>query len=269
MVLQVAQRGWLAATPPAKGLGGHDRVAIHQTQGNLRIAADLHDMGWRVSKNTVAQLLGEQNLVARRRRRRRGSTKPDKSARKAPDRLRRNFTPPAAPNVAWVGDLTEIPTDEGKLQLAAVLDLHSRRVPGFAMGIHHDAALARAALCMAIAVRGGAVAGVIFHTDQGGEYTGEIFTAACRSAGVTQSMGRAGSCFDCAAAESFFSTVEWELFRITPLATKQAARREVAWFIDWYNRVRRHSSCEMNPPIAYEAILAATAADAVDEEQAA
>jgi transposase InsO family protein len=67
--------------------------------------------------------------------------------------------------VAWVGDLTEIPTDEGKLHLASVVDLHSRRVPGFAMDIHHDAALARAALCMAIAVRGGSVAGVIFHTD--------------------------------------------------------------------------------------------------------
>jgi len=107
--------------------------------------------------------------VARRERRRHGTTKPDKSARKAPDLLRRDFSPREAPNVAWVGDLTEIPTDEGKLQLASIIDLHSRRVPGFAMDIHHDAALARGALCMAIAVRGGSVAGVIFHTDQGGE----------------------------------------------------------------------------------------------------
>ena len=96
----------------------------------------------------------------------------------------------------WCGDLTEIPTDEGKLQLAAVLDLHSRRCVGFAMGIHHDAELARAALCVAIAVRGGAVAGVLFHTDQGGEYTGNLFVEACRSAGVTQSMGRTGSALD-------------------------------------------------------------------------
>src|SRR5439155_1184567 len=144
---------------------------------------------------------------------RRGSTKADKSARKAPDLLRRDFTPREAPNVAWVGDLTEIPTDEGKLHLASIIDLHSRRIPGFAMGIHHDAALARAALCMAIAVRGGPVAGVIFHTDQGGEYTGDIFARACRSAGVTQSMGRTGSALDNAAAESFNSTLEWELLR--------------------------------------------------------
>ena len=88
------------------------------------------------------------------------------------------------------GDLSEIPTDEGKLQLAAVLDLHSRRGVGFAMGLHHDAELTRAALCVAIAIRGGAVAGVLFHTDQGGEYTGNLFVEACRSAGVTQSTGR-------------------------------------------------------------------------------
>ena len=77
-----------------------------------------------------------------------------------------------------------------------MLDLHSRRCVGFAMGPHHDAELARAALCVAIAVRGGAVAGVLFHTDQGSEYTAKLFVEACRSAGVTQSMGRTGSALD-------------------------------------------------------------------------
>ncbi|CCK62595.1 Integrase, catalytic region (modular protein) [Mycobacterium canettii CIPT 140070017] len=186
-----------------------------RTYGSPRITADLRDMGWRVSVNTVAALMREQGLVARRKRRRHGTTKPDKSARKAPDLLGRDFSPRDHPNLAWVGDLTEIPTDEGKLHLASVIDLHSRRVPGFAMGVHHDAALARAALCMAIAVRGGSVAGVIFHTDQGGEYTGELFASACRSARVTQSMGRTGSALDNAAAESFNSTLEWELLRTT------------------------------------------------------
>ena len=118
-----------------------------QTYGSPRVTADLQDMGWQVSPNTVAALMREQDLVARRKRRRHGTTKPDKSARKAPDLLRRDFSPREAPNVAWVGDLTEIPADEGKLQLASIIDLHSRRVPGFAMDIHHDAALARAALC--------------------------------------------------------------------------------------------------------------------------
>ena len=84
--------------------------------------------------------------------------------------MKRDLTPPPRPDVRWCGDLTEIPTGEGKFHLAAILDLHSRRCVGFAMDAHHDTALARAALCMAIAIRGGSVAGVVFHTDQGGEY---------------------------------------------------------------------------------------------------
>src|SRR6202008_4841726 len=115
------------------------------TYGSPRITADLCAMGWRVSPNTVAALMREQDLVARRKRRRRGSTKPDKSARKAPDLLRRDFAPRAQPNVAWVGDLTEIPTDEGKLQLASIIDLHSRRGTGIGIDIPPDAAGAGAA----------------------------------------------------------------------------------------------------------------------------
>jgi transposase InsO family protein len=110
--------------------------------------------------------------------------------------------------VRWCGDLTEIPTGEGVLYLATVLDLHSRRCVGFALGEHHDAELARAALCVAIAVRGGSVAGVLFHTDQGGEYTGELFAHACRHAGVTQSMGRTGSALDNAPHCSWSSDCE-------------------------------------------------------------
>jgi len=137
----------------------------HGSYGSPRITADLRDLGWRVSRDTVAKLMAEQDLVARRKRGRRSLTKADRSARKAPDSLGRDFTPPNRPDVRWCGDLTEIPNDEGKFYLAATLDLHSRRCVGFAMGAHHDAELARAALCMAIAVRGGSVAGVVFHTD--------------------------------------------------------------------------------------------------------
>jgi transposase InsO family protein len=224
----------------------------NDTYGSPRITADLRALGWRVSVNTVAKLMAEQGLVARRKRRRRGSTKPDKSARKAPDTLRRDFSPPSQPDVRWCGDLTEIPTDEGKLQLAAVLDLHSRRCVGFAMGIHHDAELARAALCVAIAVRGGAVAGVLFHTDQGGEYTGNLFVEACRSAGVTQSMGRTGSALDNAVSESFNSTLEFELLSRRHFLTREQARRAVAAFIDEYNTDRRHSTNGMLSPVDYE-----------------
>ena len=143
-----------------------------------------------------------------------------------------------------------MPTDEGKLYLATVEDLASKRIVGFGLSEHHDAELATGALKMAVTVRGGDVAGTIFHSDRGSEYTAELFESACSTLAVTQSMGRAGSCFDNAAAESWFSTLEWELFRKRRFETKQDARREVAWFIDWYNRVRRHSSCEMKPPLS-------------------
>jgi putative transposase len=222
------------------------------TYGSPRITADLRELGWRVSKNTVAALMAEQHLVARPKRRRRSLTRPDASAGKAPDLLQRDFSPPAAPDLAWVGDLTEVPNDEGRLYLASVLDLHARRVVGFALGEHHDAALAKAALCMAIAIRGGDVAGVIFHTDQGGEYTGKLFAAACARAGVTQSMGRTGSALDNAAAESFNSTLQFELFDRHHFHTRAQARRAAASWIDAYNRTRRHSTCGMLAPIAYE-----------------
>jgi transposase InsO family protein len=229
------------------------------TYGSPRITADLREAGWQVSKNTVATLMAEQGLVARRKRRRRSTTRADKSARKAPDALKRDFAPPGQPNLRWCGDLTEIPTDEGKLYLAAVLDLHSRRCVGFALGAHHDAELARAALCMAIAIRGGDVTGVIFHTDQGSEYTAGLFATACASAKVTQSMGRTGSALDNAVSESFNSTLEFELRRLHQFDTHQQARRGVSAFIDRYNRVRRHSTCQMLSPIDYEHAAAAQA----------
>ncbi len=224
----------------------------HGSYGSPRITRDLRDMGWRVSQNTVARLMAEQHLVARPKRRRRSTTRPDKSARKAPDLLQRDFTPPQRPDVRWCGDLTEIPCDEGKFYLAAVLDLHSRRCVGFAMEPHHAARLARAALCVAIAVRGGAVDGVVFHTDQGGEYTGELFAAACRSAGVTQSMGRTGSALDNAVAESFNSTIEFELLRDQRFGTREQARHAIAAWIDEYNTVRRHSTDGMLSPVEFE-----------------
>jgi putative transposase len=223
------------------------------TYGSPRITDELRAMGWKVSVNTIAAIMAEQHLVARARRRRRGLTRADKSARKAPDLLRRNFTPPARPDVAWVGDLTEIPNYEGPFYLASVLDLHSRRAVGYAMDAHHDAQLATAALQVAIAVRGGDVAGVIFHSDQGGEYTGDLFAAACARAGVRQSMGRTGSALDNAVAESFNSTLEFELLAHNHFRTRAQARAAVAAWLEEYNTIRRHSTAGRLPPAVYEA----------------
>jgi transposase InsO family protein len=226
------------------------------TYGSPRVFEDLVEAGWRVSKKSVAASMARQGLAGRcPKRKRRSLTRPDKAAAPIPDLVKRDFAAGVI-NQRWCGDLTEIPTDEGKLYLATILDLASRRLPGFAIGEHHDALLAKAALCMAAAVRGGQVAGVVFHSDKGGEYVGDVFTEACTALGAVQSMGRVGSALDNAAAESFNSTLEWELLSRRQFATKDQARRDVAAFIDAYNHQRRHSTCEMLPPVAYEQMLA-------------
>jgi putative transposase len=121
----------------------------------------------------------------------------------------------------------------------------------------------------AAAVRGGDVAGVIFHSDDGSEHSAGLFEAACQRLGVSQSMGRVGSCFENAASESFHSTLEFELLRKHHFATRADARMAVAAYIDRSDRTRRHSSCEMRSPVDYEAILATGAAGTVNGEEAA
>jgi putative transposase len=224
--------------------------------GSPRITADLKDAGWRVSQNTVAQLMAEQHLAARRKRKRKATTRPGKSRWRAPDLVKRDF-PAAQINRKWYGDGTEIPTDEGKLHLASVLDMGSRRVLGFALREHHDAQLAYGALAMAVAVRGGQVPGVILHTDQGSEYTAKTFRQACQRLSVRQSMGRPGSALDNAVIEAWHSTLEFELRRLQHFATRAQARAGVAAWIEEYNTIRRHSALGMMSPVQYEQALAA------------
>jgi putative transposase len=222
--------------------------------GSPRLHADLRDAGWTVSEKTVADSMRRQGLVARRIKRRNGLTRSDKTAPKFPDLLRRDFTA-QRPNSRWVGDMTEIPTAAGKLYLATVIDLYSRRLLGAATGLHPDAELACSAIEMAVAARGGAkqIAGVIFHTDRGSTYTAARFTALCRRLGIRQSMGRVGSCFDNAAAEAFFSSLEWEvLSRHEFASTAQARASVIDWCYGFYNHQRRHSAAAGLSPINYE-----------------
>ena len=152
------------------------------TYGSPRVWEDLVEAGWKVSVNTVAASMARQGLQGRSpKRKRRCLTRPDKAAEPIPDLVNRDFNAERI-DQRWCGDLTEIPTDEGKLYLATVLDLASRRLPGFAMSDHHDSTVAKAALCMAATVRGGDVDGVMFHTDKGGEYVGDLFARACDGA---------------------------------------------------------------------------------------
>src|SRR6516165_4706590 len=228
-------------------------------RGSPMITADLRDLGWRVSKNTVAAVMAEMGLAARRKKRRKGTTRPGKGRWRAPDLVKRDF-PAAAINVKWYGDGTDIDTDEGKLYLDSVLDVGSRRVLGFALGEHHDADLAYGALAMAVAVRGGQVPGVIFHTDQGSEYTAALLRQACQRLSIAQSMGRPGSALDNAVIESWHSTLEFELRSVEHFATKAAARARVSTWIEDYNQNRRHSALGMMSPAGYEQALQEQAA---------
>ncbi len=224
------------------------------TYGSPRITADLREAGWQVSENTVAALMREQGLAARRKKKRRSTTRPGKGRWRAADLIKRDF-PADKLNTKWYGDGTEIKTSEGKLYLASVMDMASRRVLGFAVGEHHDAQLAYSALVMAVAVRGGQVAGVIMHTDRGSEYTAGLVRQACTRLSISQSMGRPGSALDNAVIESWHSTLEFELRAVEHFTTRAAARTRVSAWIEDYNTRRPHSALSMRTPVRYEQLL--------------
>ncbi|WP_405541098.1 IS3 family transposase [Streptomyces phaeochromogenes] len=221
------------------------------TYGSPKIWIRLVRQGWRVSVNTIARIMAGLGLVARKVCRRRGLTRPGRRPA-APDFVRRDFTA-EAPDLVWCGDMTEIETGEGKLYLATVIDLFSRRLLGYAMGARLDAELVVAALHMAAATRGGDVRGVIFHTDRGSEYGSRRFRRACHRLGVFQSMGRVGSCFDNAVSEAFNSVLKVEYVHRHAFATRTEARIRIAtWITDFYNSRRLHSVCGFKSPIDYE-----------------
>ena len=231
--------------------------AVHEGKyGSPRITADLREAGWRVSENTVAAVMREQHLAARRKKTRKGTTRPGKGRWRAPDLVKRDFAA-AQINTRWYGDGTEIPTGEGKLYLASVLDMASRRILGFALGEHHDAQLAYGALAMAVTIRGGQVPGVVFHTDQGSEYTARTVRSACARLGIAQSMGRPGSALDNAVIESWHSTLEFELRALEHFVTRAQARARITAWIEDYNHHRRHSALAMMSPVNYEKSLQA------------
>ena len=225
--------------------------ALHEGKyGSPRITADLREEGWRVSETlSRADARAAPGGAAEEKAQGHHPAGEGPVAGAGPGQAR---LPAAKINRKWYGDGTEIPTDEGKLYLASVLDMASRRVLGFALGEHHDAQLAYGALTMAVAVRGGQVPGVIMHTDQGSEYTARLFRAACGRLGACQSMGRPGSALDNAVIESWHSTLELELRALEHFATKaQPGPGSPPGSTD-YNRHRRHSSLQMMLPMDFE-----------------
>jgi len=166
------------------------------TYGSPRVHAELRRRGWRVNHKRVERLMAASGIVGHRPRRRRSLTKADTSAPPAPDLLGRLFDPDR-PDVAWCGDVTYIPTDEGWLYLASVLELASRHLLGWSMGDCHDAGLVCDALQAAVATRGRQrMDDTIFHSDRGAEYASAVCIDTCERLGLRRSMGRTGSCLD-------------------------------------------------------------------------
>jgi len=191
-------------------------------------------------------------IVGYRPHRRRSLTRPDQTTPPAPDLLGRLFDPDQV-DVAWCGDVTYVPTDEGWLYLASVLDLASRHLLGYSMGGHHDAQLVCDALDAAVATRGRCrVPDTIFHSDRGAEYTSAACVAACTRLGLRRSMSRTGSCLDNAVAESWVASLKVELVDRQHYRTRAEARAAIFAWIAWYNRFRLHSTNDYLPPIEWE-----------------
>jgi transposase InsO family protein len=186
----------------------------HPDYGSPRVTVELARRGRPVNHKRVESMMAAAGIVARRHRRRRGLTKRDETAAPLPDLVGRLFDPGRMDHT-WVGNVTFVPTDEGWLYLATVLDLGSRRLIGYAMSDVADTDHVINAVAMAVAARGRATMGgdTIFHSDRGSTYASGRYRQACIDLGLRQSAGRTGSCLDNAGAESFFATLIQELGR--------------------------------------------------------
>ncbi|MFJ2296999.1 IS3 family transposase [Streptomyces sp. NPDC087894] len=215
-------------------------MASRCTYGVPRIHAELRRLEWRVNRKRVERIMRERNIAGVTRRKRRSLTRPAKKAVPAHDLSGRDFTA-HAPGRKLGGDITYIPTDEGWLYLATWLDLATREIVGYSMADHHRASLVVDALTMA-AGRGQLQPGCIAHSDRGAEYTADELRREIGRLGLRQSMGRTGSCYDNAAAESFFALLKEEIgTRRWP--DRATARSEIFAFIETsYNRrrLRKH-----------------------------
>lgn len=238
------------------------------TYGSPRVTRDLQDAGWRVSENTVAAIMAEYGWVGRERPPRRNLTRQGVNPAPA-DRVKRRFTA-QRPDQVWCGDVTMIRTGQGPLYLATVIDVFSRRCLGYAMSAHHDQQLTIASLRMATATRGGTVAGCVWHTDRGGEYTGDNILSECVRLRLLQSMGRVASALDNSVAESFNSTLKTEFVHRRFFATRAQARQQIgAWIETFYNARRRHSWCGGISPITYERHYQQAQQDQQDQQRSA
>ena len=250
-----------AAGPTERQLAEGELVALmrdlfDEADGNYgvpRMFKALRKAGVVVNRKRVARLMRLHGMAGRHRRRTCRTTFPGPDGYQIPDLVGRRFAP-GAPDVAWCQDITYIPTREGWLYLASVLDLGSRRLLGYSMADHMRTELVLDALAMAVAARGGdkAVAGVLAHADRGSQYTSNDYIDYCQDRQMRPSVGRTGVCWDNAVAESFWESLKRECVQGRVFATRAEARRAIFRWINWYNTTRLHTSLNSVPPIEWE-----------------
>ena len=260
--LHVSRAGFYAwqARPPAGRVQADERLAVEiaaihaesrQRYGSPRIHAELRDRGCRTGRKRVARLMRVHGLAGRRRRRFRVTTQSRHPFPVAPNVLARQFAR-AAPDQAWVTDITYIPTGEGWLYLAAILDLCSRFAVGWALSERITDGLTLDALEMALGRRR-PPSGLLHHSDRGSQYASGGYQRVLAQHGIVCSMSRRGNCWDNAVAESFFATLKVELVHDAAWLTRAAARRDLFEYLEpFYNGRRRHSALGYLSPRAFE-----------------
>ena len=222
--------------------------------GSPRVHAELQARGERVSRKRVARLMRQQDLRGKKRRRHRVTTNSEHTYPVAPNVLDRKFgiKEIGGPDQAWVSDITYVPTREGWLYLAIVLDLASRLVVGWSMGETLESKLAIDALGSALKWRR-PPPGLLHHSDRGVQYASNEYRELLEEQQAVVSMSRKGNCWDNAVAESFFGTLEIELIEGADWHTRAEARTAIFQFVEvWYNRHRRHSSLEYLTPAEFD-----------------
>lgn len=223
------------------------------TYGSRRIKKKLTQKKITVSRNRITRLTNELGLVCKTKRKFVATTDSKHNKPVAPNLLARKFDV-QQPNHYWVGDITYVPTEEGWLYLATVIDLYSRKVIGWSMNNNMKAELVNKALLMAI-WRRKPTSSLVWHTDRGSQYASDSHRAITKQHHITQSMSRKGDCWDNAVAESFFHTLKTELTHQYKFKTREEAKHVIFEYIEvFYNQIRIHSANDYLSPVEYEAL---------------
>lgn len=231
-------------------------IENRQIYGSPRIHGELVDQGEKVGENTVAHLMRKHNIQSKVHKRFVATTDSRNTKKPAENILKQDFTA-QQPNEKWVSDVTFIPTRQGWLYLATIMDLYSRLIVGWSMGNGNNTELLENTLEMASGRRGRDIKGVLLHSDQGRQYASSSYQNLLQNMGIVCSMSRKGNCWDNAPMESFFHSLKTEWVVFEDYKTRSEARSSLFSYIElFYNSKRRHSSLGYKNPMAFEKAMA-------------